>query len=188
MRRWLLSTALVGACAGGNSLETTGAFTTLAPTGDGDTSSGEDTDDTSSPDSTGGIEGSTSGPSDSSGGGPSGSSSSGIGEDSSSSGVELPPQPETSWWSHCTSTSECTDDLVCMLNGAGDDGVCTSLCTPAGDATSCGASPGVSAAPSCLNVDTNSICALDCSDGKDCPAGMLCLSDVDDDGPIEICL
>lgn len=187
MRRWLLSTALVCACAGGNSLETTGAFTTLAPTGDGETSSGGDTDGSTSADTTTGVGGSTSvgGSSD---GGADASSSSGAAESSSSGGIELPPQPETSWWSHCTGTPECTDDLVCMLNGAGDDGVCTSFCNPAGDGTSCGASPGVTAQPSCLNVDTNSICALDCSDGKTCPAGMLCLSDVDDDGPIEICM
>jgi hypothetical protein len=183
-----MSTALVCACAGGNSLETTGAFTTLAPTGDGDTSSGGDTDGTTSADTTSEVGGSTSGFAGSSGGDADGSSSSGAAESSSSGGVELPPQPDTSWWSHCTDMLECTDDLVCMLNGAGDDGVCTSFCTPAGDGTSCGASPGVTAEPSCLNVADNSICALDCSGGKTCPAGMLCLSDVDDDGPIEVCL
>ena len=188
MRRWLLSTALVCACAGGNSLETTGAFTTLAPTGDGDTSTGGDTDGSTTADSTSEVDGSTSGVAESSESGAEGSSTSGLADGSSSGGVELPPQPETSWWSHCTSTPECTDDLVCMLNGAGDDGVCTSFCNPAGDGTSCGASPGVTAEPSCLNVSTNSICALDCSGGKTCPAGMLCLSDVDDDGPIEICM
>lgn len=179
--------ALVCACAGGNSLETTGAFTTLAPTGDSDTSSGGDTDGGTSADTTADVEGSTSGAEGSSDDGALATSSSG-GAEGSSTGVELPPQPETSWWSHCTSSPECTDDLVCMVNGAEDDGVCTSFCNPAGDGTSCGASPGVTAVPSCLNVSTNSICALDCSGGKTCPAGMLCLSDVDDDGPIEICM
>lgn len=183
---------LACACSGGNSLETTGAFSTLAPTtgGEGDTDSDTDTNTTQASSSGGG---STTTPS-TTGVGPSttgeetgGTSSTGPGSEAST-GDPLPPQPETSWWSHCIASAECTDDLVCLLNGAGDDGVCTNFCSPAGDATSCGASPGGTAAPTCLNAGASSICALDCADGKTCPSGMLCLSDTDDDGPIEICL
>lgn len=184
---------LACACSGGNSLETTGAFSTLAPTtgGEGDTDS--DTESDTAPASSSGGGGSTTAPSttgvdpSTSGEETGGTSSTGPGSEAST-GEPLPPQPETSWWSHCIASAECTDDLVCLLNGAGDDGVCTNFCSPAGDATSCGASPGGTAAPTCLNAGTSSICALDCADGKTCPSGMLCLSDTDDDGPIEICL
>ncbi len=180
---------LACACSSGNSLETTGAFSTLAPTTGGE----GDTDDTTAPasssNSTGGTtDVSTAGSGASTGAGDTGDSDSAEPASESSTGEPLPPQPETSWWSHCIAGAECTDDLVCLLNGAGDDGVCTSLCSPPGDATSCGASPGGTAAPTCLNAGTTSICALDCSTGKSCPSGMLCLSDDDDDGPIEICL
>ncbi len=180
---------LVCACSGGNSLETTGAFSTLAPTttGDGDTDGG--TAAASSSSGAGSTtETPTTGPGASTGGEETGGPASTGPVSGASTGETLPPQPETSWWSHCTSSPECTDDLVCLLNGAGDDGVCTSLCSPAGDATSCGASPGVTATPACLNAGSSSICALDCAGGRSCPGGMLCLSDSDDDGPIEICL
>jgi len=117
-----------------------------------------------------------------------GSSSSGAAGESSSGGEEIPPQPEAGWWSDCVETSTCTDDLLCFANGAGDDGVCTQYCTVPGDPTTCGASPGGSATPTCLNVADTSICALDCSGGKTCPGGMLCLAAADDDGPIDVCL
>jgi len=31
------------------------------------------------------------------------------------------------------------------------------------------------------------LCALDCSDGKTCPGGMVCLPDEDSNGPIAVC-
>jgi len=180
---------LACACSGGNSLETTGAFSTLAPTTDGGGDTDGGTAAASSSESGGGAtDTATTGPGASTGGEDTGGSTSTGPGSEASTGEPLPPQPETSWWSHCIANAGCTDDLVCLLNGAGDDGVCTSLCSPAGDATSCGASPGVSATPSCLIAGMSSVCALDCSGGRSCPGGMLCLSDSDDDGPIEICL
>lgn len=184
---------LACACAGGNSLETTGAFSTLAPStgdeGDTDTSTGGEPGSASTSNATDGTtDVSSTEPSASTTDGESDESTSTGALAESSTGEPLPPQPETSWWSHCIAGSGCTDDLICMLNGDGDDGVCTSLCNPAGDGMSCGASPGGTATPGCLNVGNSSICALDCSGGKTCPSGMLCLADTDDDGPIEICL
>lgn len=184
---------LACACSGGNSLETTGAFSTLAPTtgGAGDTDGSTDSGTTPTP----GSETSevttdlpTTGPGASTGTEETSSSTSTGPMAESSTGEPLPPQPETSWWSHCIGNDDCTDDLVCMLNGDGDDGVCTSQCSPPGDATSCGASPGGTTTGTCLNVGSASICALNCAGGLSCPGGMLCLSDTDDDGPIEICL
>ena len=180
MQRGLLGIVLLVACAGGNSLETTGAYTTLAPTGEGDQGSGGDTDEG---DTTGDADPSTTGIATTDG-----SSSSGAVEESSSGGEGVPPQPATGWWSHCTQTSMCTDDLLCFANGAGDDGVCTQYCTVPGDPTTCGVAPDGTATPTCLNVGDSSICALDCSADATCPGGMLCLSAADDDGPIEICL
>ena len=179
MRRWLIGSTMLVACAQGNSLETTGAYTTLAPT--------DDDDSAASTGSTSGGSAATTGD-----GGddpePMTSSSSGEGEESSSGGPVLPPQPEASWWSHCITNDDCTDDLVCLTADNGSDGVCTYLCEPAGDATSCGTMPGITATATCLNVGNNSVCALGCAGGATCPAQMVCVSDVDDDGPISFCV
>lgn len=190
-------------CAGGSSVETTGAFTSLDPTeGNDDTTSGgaTATDDPST--TTADTDAATSGgatttpstttaTSAATDGGETTDPATTSADASSSSGETLPPQPDAGWWSHCLSNPDCTaddPDLLCLLNTDSTDGVCIGRCEPAGNAASCDASPGGTAEPRCLTVGVGSYCALDCSGGRTCPAGMICLSDEDDVGPIEICI
>ena len=97
-------------------------------------------------------------------------------------------QPDSGWWSHCTSTIGCDSGLACLTTDAGNDGVCTALCSPAGSPTGCGSSPGGTTMPVCLSVGGQSICALGCEGGLTCPGGMICVSETDDTGPISICI
>jgi hypothetical protein len=98
------------------------------------------------------------------------------------------PQPVDGWWSPCLSAKHCDPGLACLGTDDMSDGVCTAQCVPYGDPESCAPSPGGSAETTCLTVGGGSVCALDCSNGRSCPAGMKCLSDHDDLGPISICL
>ncbi len=179
---WVLSTG----CAEGSDVKsgasaTFGATTTPPPTSasstatptsssDGtDSSTGSDDDDDDS-------SGSTSAPSDTEGDGtaaPTGSSSSG--------GPVPSEQPESGMYSDCLALVECIGLTTCMtiVDGAQQptDGFCT--VGGCGDAAAdCDASPGGTAQPFCFPIEQDgipdSICALDCSAGKICPAGMEC--------------
>lgn len=97
-------------------------------------------------------------------------------------------QPASGWWAHCTSTIGCDAGFSCLTTDAGTDGVCTSACSPAGNAASCGDSPGGTTQAVCLSVGGDSVCALGCEGGLSCPGGMICISESDDLGPIEICI
>lgn len=108
-----------------------------------------------------------------------------FGDDDGNQGM----QPASGWWSHCIpNVIACSAGFSCLSTDAGDDGVCTQLCAPAGNPGSCGASPGGSNVPTCLSVQGNSICALSCEGGLSCPGGMVCVAETDDTGPISICL
>lgn len=120
--------------------------------------------------------------------------------DSGSAGTFLPlddggdaeggqaPQPVDGWWSPCLSAAHCDPGLLCLGTDDMTDGVCTAQCVPYGNAESCAPSPGGTAETTCLTVGGGSVCALDCSGGRSCPAGMHCLADHDDLGPIAICM
>jgi hypothetical protein len=98
------------------------------------------------------------------------------------------PQPADGWWSACLSAAHCDAGLACLGTDDMTDGVCTAQCVPHGNAQSCAPSPGGTAETTCLTVGGGSVCALDCSSGRSCPAGMKCLGDHDDLGPISICM
>jgi hypothetical protein len=184
---------LVCGCAGADALETTGAFSTLAPSGtDGDTDGGSSSstgttsgagDTMPSTAESSSTDAPTSGPAESEGGDTTTGSSTG-----GSTGEPQPPQPVSGWWSHCLGNADCSDGLVCMLNDDETDGVCTDFCSPAQDPTSCGVSPSESVSTTCLEISAGSVCALDCAGGMTCPSGMVCLMDTDNNGPIAICL
>lgn len=98
-------------------------------------------------------------------------------------------QPDSGWWAHCIPNSiACDAGFACLSTDAGNDGVCTMACNPAGDPSSCGASPGGTSEPVCLSVGGDSVCALGCEGGLTCPGGMICVSESDDLGPISICI
>lgn len=147
------------------------------------TTAGNDVD-TGSPMTT--TDPSTSGPpppADSSDGGPAGS------EGTFGGGNDAGMQPESGWWAHCIPNSiGCDAGFACLSPDAGNDGVCTMACSPPGDASSCGASPGGTTEPVCLSVGGDSVCALGCEGGLTCPGGMVCLNENDDTGPISICI
>lgn len=98
-------------------------------------------------------------------------------------------QPGNGWWAHCIPNSiACDPGFFCLSTDAGTDGVCTNVCNPPGNAGGCGASPGGTNMPICLTVGGDSVCALGCEGGLTCPGGMICISESDDLGPIEICI
>ncbi len=98
-------------------------------------------------------------------------------------------QPDSGWWAHCIpSQIACDPGFACLSTDAMNDGVCTDQCVPAGDASSCGASPGGTSTPVCLSVGGDSVCALGCENGETCPGGMVCINESDDTGPISICI
>lgn len=210
--RWLVLLA-GAACSQGESIATSGAFTTLGP-GSETTSEGDDTTgsppgetlgttDPSSPPTTAASASVTTDVDDTSSSSVEPTSATDVdttpptttglsdtsGEDST--GAMLPPQPVDGWWEHCTNDTCPEAPMVCLGDGM-LDGVCTGRCTPAGNTASCEALPGITAVPICLTLSVNgvteSICALDCSDGKTCAQGMVCVADSDDVGPFEICL
>lgn len=117
-------------------------------------------------------------------------------DETSSSGGEVPPadsgmdadpgtQPANGPWSSCEGAT-CSVGMGC-LEGQLQGGVCTVACVGF-DPTSCPASPGATVEPVCISVLGTGVCALDCTGGLVCPAGMTCVVDNDDDGPIEVCL
>lgn len=90
-------------------------------------------------------------------------------------------QPTMGMYSHCLSGNDCTGGGVnlCITDENMTDGFCTTTgCTnPAQD---CPPSPGGTATPMCSPVTVNMMdemaCALDCSNMKTCPTGMVCMS------------
>lgn len=80
----------------------------------------------------------------------------------------------------CVDADECFDEWC--VHPAGEPGFCTYPCSE-----SCMADLGGTATTTCLPVEDQDVCALDCSDGKSCPAGMRC-EQIDADGqPRSIC-
>ncbi len=98
-----------------------------------------------------------------------------------SSGGTPSEQPEDGMYSQCVSVVDCIGLTACLTvndsSGAPIDPFCT-----AGSCESplaqCDPTPGGTAVPICLPVDMagvmDNVCALDCSMGQQCPAGMEC--------------
>ena len=162
------------------------------PTSDGPTED-EDDGDESSGGSSGSSGGNPSGDASSEGGSTSGAddpSTGGAGEtavEGSSSGAMMPGngQPAMGMYADCfePDLANCTADAsVCLMVETFMTGFCThDECTGPGD---CDPAPlDATAAPICvtgadpMGGDT-ALCALDCSDGKTCPAGMTCVPNV----------
>jgi hypothetical protein len=73
-------------------------------------------------------------------------------------------------FSGCIDKGDCFDDWC--LHPAGESGFCTYACN--GGVQSCDPISGGSATATCLPVEGEEVCALDCSGNKSCPSGMRC--------------
>lgn len=113
----------------------------------------------------------------------------GEGSDSEEDGEEDSEQPASGMYSDCLSTAQCVGLNTCVtifdMAGAPFDGFCT-LDNCMNPTVDCQPSPGGEATPICFDIALNgspaSTCALDCTGGKACPAGMICYED--DGAPI----
>lgn len=73
-------------------------------------------------------------------------------------------------FSGCIDKGDCFDEWC--LHPAGEPGFCTFACN--GGVDSCDPSPGGSATLTCLPVDGDEVCVLDCGGNKTCPSQMRC--------------
>ncbi len=102
------------------------------------------------------------------------------GDDATTTGVAS-QQPADGMYSDCLSSVQCIGLTTCLTvldgNGQATDGFCTS-----GGCNSplaqCDPTPGGNTMPICFPIEQNgnadTVCALDCSAGQACPAGMQC--------------
>jgi hypothetical protein len=67
----------------------------------------------------------------------------------------------------CMDVDDCFDDWC--VHPAGEPGFCTYPCTEG-----CALELGGTATQTCLPVEDQEVCALDCSGGKTCPPAMRC--------------
>jgi hypothetical protein len=74
-------------------------------------------------------------------------------------------------FSGCIDKGDCLDDWC--LRPANEAGFCTYSCAANGVAA-CELSPGGTATLTCLAVQGDQVCALDCAGGKSCPSNMRC--------------
>jgi hypothetical protein len=162
--------------------------------GAGDTDAGEtDPDDTSGAVDDTGDDGDTSDEPGGTGSGGGGATS--IGDDPGDSGSDdtgagdttsgdtgtaggAGDQPTSGMYSHCLSVNDCDPGFGCLTNDTATDGFCSILCSPVGDPSGCDPDPGGVLDPICTVAGGGeSVCALDCSGGESCPAGMVCTAD-----------
>lgn len=73
-------------------------------------------------------------------------------------------------FSGCMDKGDCFDEWC--LHPAGESGFCTFACS--GGVASCEAISGGTATLTCLPVEGDEVCALDCGGGKSCPPHMRC--------------
>ncbi|MBX7079326.1 MAG: hypothetical protein K1X88_09090 [Nannocystaceae bacterium] len=102
-----------------------------------------------------------------------------------SAGADAGVRPDSGPWSSCAD-GVCAPGLGC-LQGESAGATCTAACVGF-DPGGCPPPPGEVVTTICIAVAGQGVCALDCSGGLSCPAGMQCVLDHDDDGPIEVCL
>lgn len=109
---------------------------------------------------------------------------------SSSDGGPVTEQPATGMYAHCHAgfLDNCTADApTCLHIGGQMQGYCTVLGC-ANPALDCDPAPGGTAPVYCTGV-TQTLCALDCSGGQQCPLGMTCEAiTIEPFVPVEICM
>lgn len=92
------------------------------------------------------------------------------------------------WWDFCLSDAACQAGFRCLIAEDMSAGFCSADCGGGGDPSTCG-DPGSGDAPAiCITVSGNPVCALDCSGGQTCPDSMSCVPEIDENGPITICM
>ncbi len=96
----------------------------------------------------------------------------------SSSGGPPSEQPEQGMYSPCDSIVDCIGLTACLTatdaGGQPIEPFCTSGACKS-PLAQCDPTPGGTAVPVCLPTDTmDNVCALDCSQGQECPVGMDC--------------
>lgn len=119
--------------------------------------------------------------------------------DTSDTGGFVPPSDESGGgdgaYAPCPGGT-CLDGEACLSGEGPNEGksYCAQTCSPAGDPGNCPDAPDGDAMPICIDVNdgmgggNTSYCALDCSGGETCPAGLSCVDETDANGAIEICL
>ena len=185
VKRWLLLAGLVGCASGDEPATLPTTFTSASGSASASASaSGTSSSDSTTSDESDSDPSDASDPSDTSdtSGNSSGMTSSGSGSTASgSSGDEESEQPEDGMYSACASPVDCIGFTTCLTatdtGGQPIDPFCTdgACSSPLAD---CQPTPGGTAVPICLEVEIggvmDSVCALDCSQGQECPAGMDC--------------
>jgi len=76
-------------------------------------------------------------------------------------------------WAACDEDTECTEVPYCAYP-ADESGFCTRACADPGNVSTCGAPDSGTAELVCVDLRETSVCALDCDDGRACPAHMRC--------------
>ena len=71
----------------------------------------------------------------------------------------------------CESGLDCDREIYCV-HPRDEAGFCAAGC--AGGVEQCARPSDGDAVPSCIDVEGNRVCALDCSDSRSCPDGMRC--------------
>ncbi|MBV1859626.1 MAG: hypothetical protein KUG77_14530 [Nannocystaceae bacterium] len=102
-------------------------------------------------------------------------------ETSSGSGAPPSEQPEDGMYSPCGSIVDCIGLTACLTatdtGGQPIDAFCTAGACDS-PLAQCDPTPGGTAVPICLPIELagvmDTLCALDCSQGQECPDGMDC--------------
>ena len=85
-------------------------------------------------------------------------------------------------FSGCMDKGDCFDEWC--LHPAGEPGFCTYACNTVDN---CSSAAGGSATLTCLPVEGDQVCALDCGGNKSCPSGMRCETIEANGQPRSIC-
>lgn len=103
-------------------------------------------------------------------------------------------QPDTGMWAHCIEgeLDNCINGATtCLYLTGEDDGYCTASGCVNPDVACDPAPADATAVPICITGDMVAFCALDCSGGETCPAGMICLQNLTLDGGVttwDVCM
>lgn len=189
--RWLLAGLWIG-CASGDE-PATSAATTFAPTGTntatatatattGPSTTTGSTDDSNADAETSAGSGGSAGTGDGTSTAPSTDTDiEGSSGEAPSTGEPPSEQPEDGMYSRCDSIVDCIGLTACLTATDTGGQPIEAFCT-AGACKSplaqCDPTPGGTAVPICLPTDIggvmDNLCALDCSQGQECPDGMDC--------------
>lgn len=180
---WLLAGLWIG-CASGDE-PATSAATTFAPSGSATATATATTTSTTSAstddsESDGESSDGTDDPTDPSDGSSTDTDTDTVGSSGGGSSSGEPPseQPEDGMYSSCDSIVDCIGLTACLTATDTGGQPIEPFCT-AGACKSplaqCDPTPGGTAVPICLlTASMETVCALDCSQGQECPDGMDC--------------